>query len=153
MSCSIPLITTPSFSVWVWPTEAAAQTWWAEETERQKEGESERQGEGQWRTETEIIGFFLFLLPGWFLLSNPHSCCSSQLFGSTRFPILNCMLGGQVIKASSICWCQQASPFLDGSFPPVSVSVNRPYIKLSLDFLSIFGMSCWLVQLLFQNLL
>lgn len=49
-------------------------------------------------------------------------------------------LGAQVRKASCICWCRDASPSLAGSFHPISVSVNRPYIKLSLYFLQLtFG--------------
>lgn len=38
------------------------------------------------------------------------------------------LLGGQVRKASCICWCQDAFPSLAGSFHPISISVNRPVV-------------------------
>lgn len=44
-------------------------------------GRREREVEG-WGEEK--IGPFL-LLPGWFFLSSSHSCCSSQVLGSTLF--------------------------------------------------------------------
>lgn len=110
------------------------------ELERQKEGEGkqerEREREGKRRTEDPSASRW----QADFYYQTLNGCRSGQMLGPTHFCVFNCSFRWMGHQGDQLLLVPACFTILTGSFPTIAFSVNRPYIKLPLDFLELtFG--------------